>query len=54
MMSELGLFRHCDVHDVFVNKIKPYANVKQLKHIVSKHDKKMVKRNVGTFATACT
>ena len=53
-MSELGLFRHCDVYNVFVNKVKPYVNVKQLKHIISKHDKSMAERNIGTFATGCT
>ena len=46
MMSELGLFRHCDVHNVFIQRIKPYVNVKKLKHIISKHDKKIAKNNI--------
>ena len=47
MMSELGLFRHCDVHNVFIQRIKPYVNVKKLKHIISKHDKKIAKNNIS-------
>lgn len=40
MLSRLGFFRHCDVHNVFDDYIRPNVTVKDLKRKVSKHERR--------------
>lgn len=40
MLSYMGLFKHTDTYNYYVEHIKPKINVKKLKRIVSKHSRK--------------
>lgn len=40
MLSHLGWFKHADVYNVYLERIKPKVKIKTLKHIVSKHSRK--------------
>lgn len=40
MLSYMGWFKHTDTYDYYLKYIKPNVNVKKLKKIVSKHNKK--------------
>lgn len=40
MLSYMGLFKHTDTYNYYVEYIKPKINVKKLKRIVSKHSRK--------------
>lgn len=40
MVSYMGLFKHTDTYNYYVEYIKPKINVKKLKRIVSKHSRK--------------
>lgn len=44
MLSRLGFFKHCKMHNVFDKRISPYINVKALKHKVSQHSKKEARK----------
>ena len=44
MLSHLGWFEHADMYDTYLERIKPKVNVRQLKHIVSKHARKENKK----------
>lgn len=44
MLSHLGWFEHADMYDAYLERIKPKVNVRQLKHIVSKHARKENKK----------
>lgn len=41
MLSYMGWVSHTDTYNMYLERIKPYANVKQLKNIVSKHQRKV-------------
>lgn len=36
----MGLFKHTDTYNYYIDYIKPKINVKKLKRIVSKHSRK--------------
>lgn len=40
MLSYMGLFKHTDTYNYYIEYIKPKVNVKKLKRIVSKHSRK--------------
>lgn len=40
MLSYMGLFKHTDTYNYYIEYIKPRINVKKLKRIVSKHSRK--------------
>lgn len=40
MLSYMGLFKHTDTYNYYIDYIKPKINVKKLKRIVSKHSRK--------------
>lgn len=40
MLSYMGLFKHTDTYNYYIEYIKPKINVKKLKRIVSKHSRK--------------
>lgn len=40
MVSRMGYFRHTDAYNVYVERVKPYVNIKKLKRIISNHEKK--------------
>ena len=40
MVSHMGYFRHTKCYKVYVERIKPYVNIKTLKKKISKHGKK--------------
>lgn len=44
MLSHLGWLEHADMYDAYLEWIKPKVNVRQLKHIVSKHARKENKK----------
>ena len=44
MLSHLGWFEHADMYDAYLERIKPKVNVRQMKHIVSKHARKENKK----------
>ncbi|SJZ37727.1 RNA-directed DNA polymerase [Garciella nitratireducens] len=39
MLSYMGWIKHTDTYNMYLERIKPYVNIKQLKRIVSKHSK---------------
>lgn len=45
LLSHLGWYEHADMYDSYLKYIKPKANVKQLKRMVSKHSRKENERN---------
>lgn len=40
MLSYMGLFKHTDTYNYYIEYIKPKINIKKLKRIVSKHSRK--------------
>jgi len=40
IISRMGYFRHTDAHNVYLDRVKPYVNIKKLKRIVSNHERK--------------
>ena len=44
MLSYMGWFKHTDTYNFYLRYIKPYVNVKKLKKIVSKHQRKENKK----------
>lgn len=40
MVSRMGYFKHTNTYNVFVERIKPYVNIKTLKKKISNHGKK--------------
>lgn len=40
MISRMGYFKHTDAYNVYLERVKPYVNIKKLKKIVSNHEKK--------------
>ena len=45
LLSHLGWYEHADMYDSYLKYIKPKANIKQLKRMVSKHSRKENERN---------
>ena len=41
MLSHMGKFKHTDTRNVYERLIKPYADIKKLKKLVSKHQRKV-------------
>lgn len=40
IISRMGYFRHTDAYNVYLERVKPYVNIKKLKKIVSNHERK--------------
>lgn len=40
IVSRMGYFKHTDAYNVYQERVKPYVNIKKLKKIISKHEKK--------------
>lgn len=40
IVSRMGYFKHTDAYNVYLERVKPYVNIKKLKKIISKHEKK--------------
>ena len=40
IISRMGYFRHTDAYNVYLDRVKPYVNIKKLKRIVSNHERK--------------
>ena len=40
IISRMGYFRHTDAYNVYLERVKPYVNIKKLKRIVSNHERK--------------
>lgn len=40
ILSHLGWYKHADMYDSYKERIKPKVNVRQMKHIISKHARK--------------
>ena len=40
MVSRMGYFRHADAYNVYLERVKPYVNIKALKKKISKHERK--------------
>ena len=40
MVSRMGYFKHTDAYNVYVERVKPYVNIKRLKKKISNHEKK--------------
>jgi hypothetical protein len=40
ILSYMGYLTHTDTYDMYLQRVKPYVNVKKLKKIVSKHSKR--------------
>ncbi len=41
LLSSMGWIKHTDTYGMYEKRIKPYANVKKLKRIVSKHQRRL-------------
>lgn len=44
MLSSMGWVKHTDTYDMYLERIKPYINVKKLKRVVGNHQRKVNKR----------
>lgn len=40
ILSYMGYLSNTDTYDMYLQRVKPYVNVKKLKKIVSKHSKR--------------
>ena len=40
IISRMGYFRHTDAYNVYLDRVKPYVNIKKLKRIVSNNERK--------------
>lgn len=40
MVSRMGYFKHTDAYNVYLERVKPYVNIKRLKKKISNHEKK--------------
>lgn len=47
IVSRMGYFKHTDAYNVYKERVKPYVNIKKLKKIISKHEKKGRERHAG-------
>lgn len=45
MLSSMGWVTHTDTYNMYLERIKPHINVKKLKHIVGKHQRKVNERD---------
>lgn len=47
IISRMGYFKHADAYNVYLERVKPYVNIKKLKKIISKHERKGRKNHAG-------
>lgn len=40
IVSRMGYFKHTDAYNVYLERVKPYVNIKKLKKIISNHERK--------------
>ncbi len=40
MVSRMGYFKYTDAYNVYLDRVKPYVNIKRLKKIISNHERK--------------
>lgn len=48
IISRMGYFKHTDAYNVYLERVKPYVNIKKLKKIISKHERKGRKSYAGS------